>query len=107
MRKTLFALAMLVTGVFAFGAGTPASAMTVGSVASASDVVKSTGTVEKVHYRRYGRFCDYYPWRCRRHYGGYRYRDYGYRRHYGYRDYGYRQYGWGGGYRPYYYRPWW
>jgi hypothetical protein len=97
MRKMLFALAMLVTGAFAFGAGSPASAMTVGSVASASDVVTSAGMVEKVQYWRERRYCDYYPWRCRRHYG------------YGYRDYGYRrQYGWGG-YRPYRYRyrPWW
>jgi hypothetical protein len=105
MRKMLFALAMLVTGVFAFSAGTPASAMTVGSVASASDVVKSTGAVEKVHDWRYRRYDDY-PWRGRRYYG--------YRR-YGYRDYGYRPYyGWGDGYRrhyrPYYRRhdrPWW
>ena len=93
MRKMLFALAILVTGAFAFAAGSPASAMTANPVAGVSEAVQSSGTVEKVgywgyrdryyrrpYYRRHG-YCYYYPWRCR---GGSYYR---YRRHH--------------------YRPWW
>ncbi len=89
MRKILFALALLVTGAFAFAAGTPVSAMTASPAAAVSDVVKSSGAVEKAqywgdryyayerpYYRRHN-YCYYYPWRCRRHYY--------YRRHHHYR----------------------
>ena len=94
MRKMLFAFAILVTGAFAFAAGSPASAATVNPITGMSNVVQSTETVENVgyrdgyyrrryydrgYYRRRG-YCYYYPWRCRG-------RDYYYRRHY--------------------YRPWW
>jgi hypothetical protein len=81
MRKLLFALAVLMTGAFAFAAGSPASAASAGAVSGLSDVVKSNPTVEKVYHRR-------------RHY---------YRHHY-YRRHHYRPY-----WRPrfYFYRPYW
>jgi hypothetical protein len=79
MRKLLFALVMMLAGAFAFGAGTPANAMTAGTVAGMNDVVKTDGGVQKVYHWRRG-FCWRYPydWRCR-HRG---YRPYYYRRHY-------------------------
>lgn len=103
MRKLLFALAVMMTGAFAFAVGTPASAMTAGPVTSLNDAVKS-GATDVTYYRRYN-YCDDYPWRCRRHhYRRHYYRPYWrpyyrpYRRHY-YRPYYRRHY-----YRPYYYR---
>jgi hypothetical protein len=78
MRKLMFALVML-TGAFAFGAGTPATAMTAGPVTSMSDVVKADSAMQKVNHWRRG-FCWRHPyhWRCS--HRGYRHRYY--RRHY-------------------------
>jgi chitodextrinase len=78
MRKLLFALVLMMTGAFAFGAGTPAKAMTAGGITGVGDVVNSTGATEQVYYRRHD-WCWYnpYSWRCRPHH---------YRRHY-YRRY--------------------
>jgi hypothetical protein len=78
MRKLLFAFVMMVTGAFAFGAGTPANAMTAGAAAGISDVVKADGGLQKAHGWRRG-FCWRHPyhWRCR--HRGYRHRYY--RRH--------------------------
>jgi hypothetical protein len=78
MRKLMFALVMMMTGAFAIGAGTPAKAMTAGTVTGMSDVVKAGGAMQKVYYR--GGFCWRHPyhWRCRD--GGYG--RHHYRRHY-------------------------
>jgi hypothetical protein len=84
MRKLMFALVMMMTGAFAFGAGTPAKAMPAGPVAAMSDVAQPGSGVQKAQYWG-GGFCWRHPyhWRCR---------DRGYRRHYR-RDYyrGYRR----------------
>jgi hypothetical protein len=63
MRKLLFALVMMVTGAFAFGGATPASAMAAAPVAGMSDVVKADSAMQQVTYYRYGyrRFCWKYP----------------------------------------------
>ena len=82
MRKLLFALALMM-GAFAFGAGSPASAMPASPVTGMSEIVKPDGTAQKVYHRRWHRH-NYY------------YRPYYYRP---YRYYYYRPY-----YRPYYYR---
>ena len=70
MRKTLFALAVMVMGAFAFAAGTPAQAMEAGPLASITGVAKATqaDTVEKVDWR-HRRFCWRHPyhWSCRHH----------------------------------------
>lgn len=67
MRKLFFALAMLMVGAFAFGAGTPANAVTAGPVTGMSDVIKADNTLTKTYHRR-GRYCWHHPysWRCRR-----------------------------------------
>jgi hypothetical protein len=99
MKKLLFALVMLMTGAFAFAAGSPASAMTAGAVTGVSDIVKPGGAIQTVDYwdRHY---CYEHPWRCRNRYY--------YRRHYDrpyYRPYYFNYY------RPHYWRyrhrPWW
>jgi hypothetical protein len=77
MRKMLFALAVMVMGFFAIGAGSPASAATAGAVTALNDVVTSNSATQNITYYRRG-YCYYYPWRCRRHHYGY-YRPY--RRH--------------------------
>jgi hypothetical protein len=76
MRKLLFALVMVMTGAFAFGAATPASAMTAAPVAGMSDAVKTDGVMQKVYHYRRG-FCWRHPyhWRCQhRHYRRHYYR---------------------------------
>jgi hypothetical protein len=88
MRKLLFALVMMLTGAFAFGAGTPANAATAaGPVSGLSEVIKTDAAAQNVQYyyrrHRYGYrrgFCWRHPyhWRCRRGYG----RPHYYRRHY-------------------------
>jgi hypothetical protein len=82
MRKLFFALAMLMVGAFAFGAGSPAGAVTAGSVTGMSDVVKADNTLGKTHYRR-RHYCWYrpYSWRCRH-------------RHHHHRRHHYRRYWW-------------
>jgi hypothetical protein len=81
MRKLLFALAIMVTGAFAFAAGSPASAVTAGPVTSMGDIVKSDATLDQVRWYR-GGHCWRHPWHwyCRRHHHRH------YRRHY-YRRY--------------------
>ena len=71
MRKLLFAFAMMITGAFAFAAGSPASALTAGPVTGMADVVKSDATVNNVTY---GGHCWRHPWHwyCRRHHHHYR-----------------------------------
>ena len=87
MKKLLFACAMMTAGAFAFAGASPASAMSAGPVTGMSDIVKSSGTADKVGYYYRRGFCGRYPWRCRGGYGP-RYRYYAPR------------------YR-YYHRPWW
>jgi hypothetical protein len=61
MRKLLFALVVMTMG-FAFGGGTPASAMTAGAVTGMSDIIKPNSSVEQVRcWWRYGRrYCNHW-----------------------------------------------
>ena len=63
MRKLLFALVVMTMG-FAFGGGSPASAMTAGAVTSMSHVIKPGGSVEQVRcwWRHGRRYCNNWGW---------------------------------------------
>jgi hypothetical protein len=96
MRKLLFALVMMMTGAFAFGAGAPANAMTAAPVAGVIDVVKADSATQTVHWRRHGHrhWRPYYGYGYRRHHWRPYY--YGYRPYYGHRRHHrhHRRYGW-------------
>jgi hypothetical protein len=53
MRKLIFALAIAVTGAFASAALAPVEAAPVSPATTVSDIVKSSGVAENVHWRPY------------------------------------------------------
>lgn len=66
MRKLIFALAIAVTGMFAFASGGPAKAATAAApVSGISDVVNSSSALETVHYRRHRHWHRNRHWRHR------------------------------------------